>query len=84
MTGSEFKAIREALGLSQREVAELLGYSGKTAISNLEAKEKHPDLLACVLMRMFKVLSAKRSMELREQLLEFGAKEKLSRKRTTR
>lgn len=81
MKGSEFKALRESLGLSQSEMAVLLGYSGKTAISNLEAKLKHPSFLSCVVVRLLTGLSARRSKELKELLLFYGQEEMRSRKR---
>ena len=76
MKGPEFKLIREELGLSQRQASELLGYSGKTAVSNLEAKSAHPAFLACVVMRLLQRLSVKRSKELQQQLLEQAEVEK--------
>ncbi len=38
MTGQEFKAIRESLGVSQAKLAQMLGYS-KRQIVNIEQKD---------------------------------------------
>ena len=68
MTGSEFKAIREELGLSQELLAEVLCLSGKQAVSNIETEFRNPSKLLTVLMRVFIELPDKRSKELREHL----------------
>ncbi len=73
MTGSEFKAIRESLGLSQEEAAKILGLSGKQAVSNIETEFRNPSKLSAALMRVFEELPEKRSKELQSMLREFGS-----------
>lgn len=84
MNGREFKELRERLGLSQRQAAELLGYSGKTAISNLEAKRTAPSLLPCVVLKLLIVLPEKRSKELQLSLGDLMKAERATRKRKLR
>ncbi len=70
MNGNEFKKIRERLELSQSELAELLCYSSKQAISNVEQGSKKPGRLVSTLMRVFVSLPEKRSLELRSLIKE--------------
>jgi transcriptional regulator with XRE-family HTH domain len=71
MTGNEFRAIREHLGLSREEMAELLGLSGYTAVSNIELGHRNPSKLTAMLLRALKSLSPKRAKELIELLRGF-------------
>jgi DNA-binding transcriptional regulator YiaG len=64
MKGDEFRAIREHLGLSRDEMAELLGLSGYTVISNIELGHRNPSKLAAMLLRALKSLPQKRATEL--------------------
>ncbi len=64
MKGDEFRAIREHLGLSREEMAELLGLSGYSAVSNIEIGHRNPSQLAAMLLRALKSLSPKRANEL--------------------
>ena len=84
MNGGEFKALRESLGLSQREAAEILGYSGKTAVSNLEARSVPPALLPCVLLRVLLSLPERRSLELQNLLRSLRVEEERSRRKIKR
>lgn len=70
MTGNQFKTIREELGLSQVQLAQLLGLSGKQAVSNIETGFRNPSRLTMALMQVFLDLPEKRSKELRDLLLE--------------
>ncbi len=70
MTGNQFKTIREELGLSQDQLAQLLGLSGKQAVSNIETGFRNPSRLTMALMQVFLDLPEKRSKELRDLLLE--------------
>jgi DNA-binding transcriptional regulator YiaG len=79
MKGTEFKDIREQLGLSQDELADVLCLSGKQAVSNIETEFRNPSKLTAVLMRVFATLSQRRSKELRELLLSLSKKERSSR-----
>ena len=69
MKGTEFKKIREDLGLTQEDLAEVLCLSGKTAVSNIETGFRNPNLLAVVLMRVLSSLPTKKSKELQELLI---------------
>jgi len=40
VTGAEIKAARKALKLNQEQLAAMLGYSGKTRISELETETR--------------------------------------------
>jgi len=71
MTGDEFRAIREHLGLSREEMAELLGLSGYTVISNIELGHRNPSKLTAMLLRALKSLSQKRANDLMNLLREF-------------
>jgi transcriptional regulator with XRE-family HTH domain len=84
MTGSEFKAIRESMGLSQDQLAEILCLSGKQAVSNIETEFRKPGALIAVLMRLFVELSEKRSKELRQLLIDLGASAGSSKQRRKR
>lgn len=39
MTGAEFKAIRQQLGLTQGELAERMGYTHRVAIAQIETQD---------------------------------------------
>ncbi len=71
MTGNQFKSIREKLGLSQDELAQILGLSGKQAVSNIETGFRNPSRLTVALMQVFLDLPEKRSKELRELLVKY-------------
>jgi DNA-binding transcriptional regulator YiaG len=64
MTGEEFRAIREHLGLSREEMAELLGLSGYTAVSNIELGHRNPSKLAQMVLRALKSLPPKQAKTL--------------------
>lgn len=68
MKGAEFKAIREQLGLTQDELAEVLCLSGKTAVSNIETGFRNPSKLAAVVLLHLDILSKTKSRELQIQL----------------
>ena len=69
MKGSEFKKIREDLGLTQEALAEVLCLSGKKAVSNIETEFRKSSLLIRVLMRVLASLPQKKSKELQELLI---------------
>ena len=64
MKGNEFRTIREHLGLNREEMAELLGLSGYTSVSNIELGHRNPGQLAAMLLRALKSLPEKRANEL--------------------
>lgn len=70
MIGSEFKAIRERLDLSQDELAVLLCLSGKQAVSNIETGFRNPSKLSAVLMLVFDSLSDAKFKELKSLILK--------------
>ncbi|MCM2353726.1 MAG: helix-turn-helix domain-containing protein [Pseudobdellovibrio sp.] len=51
MKGQEFKNIRTRLGLTQEELANVLGLSGKKAVGNIETEFRQPSVLIIVVMR---------------------------------
>lgn len=55
MTGTEFKAIRRALGLSQPALARVLGYSHRNGVAVLESAAAGRDIPAPIerLMRAY-------------------------------
>lgn len=70
MKGTEFKAIRERLELSQDELALLLCLSGKQAVSNIETGFRNPSKLSSVLMLVFDNLSETKFKELKSLILK--------------
>lgn len=68
MSPSKFKAIRENLGLNQDELAQVLGLSGKTAVSNIETGVRNPNKLAMAVMEILNESSPRRAKELIELL----------------
>lgn len=69
MNGSEFKMIRQQLGLTQEELSEVLCLAGKKVISNIENGTRNPSLLTIVLMHLLQRLPLKRSKELQQSLI---------------
>ena len=80
MTGKRFKEIREQLGLSQEQLASILGLSGFKAVSNIETGFRNPSRLIAALMQVFLDLSEKRSKELRDMLLGISERQQKSSK----
>lgn len=69
ISGKRFKEIREELGLTQDQMAEALGMSGKQAICNIESGRVNAGTLMSALMEVFVDLPEKQSMHLRELLI---------------
>lgn len=69
MSPVRFKEIREKLGLTQEELSEVFGVSGRKPISHYETGFRKPGDLIVVLMEIFDSLSEKKSIELRELIL---------------
>ncbi len=69
MSPLRFKEIREKLGLTQEELSEVFGVSGRKPISHYETGFRKPGDLILVLMEIFDSLSEKKSIELRELIL---------------
>lgn len=72
MNGKQFKASREKLELSQDQLAQILGLSGKQAISNIETGLRNPGTLAASVLRLLVELPEKRSKEIQELLISFN------------
>jgi DNA-binding XRE family transcriptional regulator len=69
MTSAQFKEIREQLGLSQSQLADVLGLSGRQAVCNIETGIRNPGKLMGAVMEAFVILPERRSKELRVLLL---------------
>lgn len=76
MSSAKFKATREKLGLTQEEVAQVLGFSGKTAISNIETGVRSPSKLAMAVLEVLVELPKKDSQRFIELLQKHIAKER--------
>lgn len=61
----EFREIRERLGLTQKELAEILGLSGYIPISHYESGFRTPSTTIMALMRIFEEWPEKESTKLR-------------------
>ena len=72
MNGSEFQEMRKKLGLTQEELAKVLGLSGYQAVCNIEIGFRNPSPLVTAVLRVLVHLPERRSKELQELLLEFG------------
>lgn len=76
MSSKEFKNAREKIGLNQEEMAEVLGFSGKTAISNIETGVRSPGKLAMGVMELLASLPKKDSEKLIALLKKYVTKAK--------
>jgi transcriptional regulator with XRE-family HTH domain len=74
LKGEKFKAIREELGLTQEQIAEVLCLYGKQAISNIESGRNNPGALVSALMEALVKLPEKRSKELQDLLRSISRK----------
>lgn len=68
MSATRFRRIREKLGLTQEELCGVLGLSGKTVVSRIEAGDRNPSKLAMAIMEVLNDLSPRKSQELMELL----------------
>jgi len=68
VSSAKFKKIRENLELTQEEIAQVLGLSGKKAVSNIETGVRNPSKLALAIMEILNELSPRKSKELIELL----------------
>lgn len=68
MSATRFRRIREKLGLTQEELCAVLGLSGKTVVSRIEAGDRNPSKLAMAIMEVLNDLSPRKSQELMELL----------------
>lgn len=81
MTPTEFRRIREKLGLTQKELSEIFGLSGYIPINHYESGFRTPSILIMALMRIFDEWPDKSSTHLREELRAFVIKEQKRRKK---
>lgn len=72
MKGSEFRAIRLKLEMTQEQLAELLGMSGKHAISNIEIGNRNPGKLTAIVLRVLDRLPRPKAVELTKLMLRMG------------
>ncbi len=81
ITGKRFKEIREELVLTQDQMAEVLGMSGKQAICNIESGRANAGTLMSALMEAFVELPEKHSVQLRELLISISNRQSKSQAR---
>ena len=74
MKPKEFREIRERMGLTQKEIAEILGLSGYIPVNHYESGFRSPSSLIMALMRIFDEWPEKKSTELREEIKAQTAK----------
>ncbi len=68
MSPAKFKEIRERLGLTQADLAEILGLSGKQPISHIETGFRNPSPLSQAVMSVADELPEKKAKELLDLL----------------
>jgi len=78
---SKFKEIREGLGFTQAELADLFGLSGKMPISHFETGFRRPSPLIAAVMSLLDSLPERKARELIEQLQEHMKKVRKDKKR---
>lgn len=61
MQGEEVRRIREKLGLSREEFAQLFGLSGYRSVMNIETDFRRPSQLTIILLRALDSLSESKS-----------------------
>jgi transcriptional regulator with XRE-family HTH domain len=81
MTPSQFKHIREQMGLKQAELGELLGLTGRMAVTHYETGFRNPNRLIVVLMEIFNQWPEKKALELREEIQKRMARSKPKKKK---
>jgi DNA-binding transcriptional regulator YiaG len=53
MTPTDFRAARESLGLSQTDLAPLLGFGSSQGVSNIERGVRNPGAAVALLMQAY-------------------------------
>lgn len=84
MSPKQFKETREKLGLTQSELAELLGLSGKMPISHFETGFRTPSPLISAVMSYLGSLSERKAQEFIEEFQRHIGKAKASNKGRSR
>lgn len=82
MKGQEFQRIRNDLGLTQAELAQVLGFSSKQAVCNVETDFRHPSSLVAALMLLFDELPVAKAQSLVRRLKELQLVAKKMQKRS--
>ena len=72
MKGQEFKNIRTRLGLTQEELADVLGLSGKKAIGNIETDFRQPSVLTIIVMLFLDNLESGKARTMMRRFAELG------------
>lgn len=80
MSPDQIKKIREKLGLTQTELAEVFGVSGKVPISHFETGFRSPSLLTLAFLSILNSLPEKKASELIELMREHMKKVKRQQK----
>lgn len=80
MSPDQFKKNREKLGLTQEQLAEVIGVSGKVTISHYETGFRKPSLLTEALISLLNSLPERKANELIEQISEHIRKAKRHKK----
>lgn len=80
MSPDQIKKIREKIGLTQTELAEILGVSGKVPISHYETGFRSPSLLTLAFLSLLNSLPEKKANDLIELINEHMKKVKRHRK----
>jgi transcriptional regulator with XRE-family HTH domain len=80
MSPDQIKKIREKIGLTQAELAEILGVSGKVPISHYETGFRSPSLLTLAFLSLLNSLPEKKTKDLIELIREHMKKVKRQQK----
>jgi len=71
---SDIRRIREKLGLDRTQFADLLGFTSRQALINIETGFRNPNRLATRLLRFLDGISKNRSKEFIEEFLKYESK----------
>lgn len=72
MKGSEFKKLRNKLGLTQEELAQILGLASKHVVSNIENELRNPSKLVAVILKHLSTLSEKEAEVFKKRIMELS------------
>lgn len=81
MKPTEFREIRERLGLTQKELSEILGLSSYMPVNHYESGFRQPSELIKRIMRILDHWPEKKSLELREALKTMSEAQKVRSRR---
>mgnify|MGYP003883419435 CR=1 FL=1 len=74
MKPEEYKRIRMKMGLTQDDLAKVLGLSGKKAVSHIEVGLRNPNKLAAAFLRLLDSLPSKKAQALMGLLRKYMEK----------